>query len=78
MSGRSQGSWVRREVGKDFRDNPGKVLGMDIDLKVSKPGHRPHHPPTHVMYVECYARADQHTTHHTCAAAPRPWDARCG
>lgn len=29
-----QGSWVRREVGKDFRDNPRKVLGMDIDLKV--------------------------------------------
>lgn len=28
-----KGSWVRREVGKDFRDNPGKVLGMDIDLK---------------------------------------------
>jgi hypothetical protein len=32
-----QGSWVRREVGKDFQENPIKVLGMDIDLKVLSP-----------------------------------------
>jgi len=28
-----KGSWVRREVGKPFLDNPLKVLGMDMDLK---------------------------------------------
>ncbi len=31
----AQGSWVRREVGKEFRDQPSKVLGMDLDMKAS-------------------------------------------
>ena len=45
-------------MGKDFRDNPGKVLGMDIDLRVSKPlGHCP--PPT------TWSAAHALTTHHT-------------
>ena len=29
----AQGSWVRREVGKAHQENPGDVLGMDMDLK---------------------------------------------